>query len=167
VWPQQNRTHIQDGSVGRVCPQAAPIWAEVIDPAFLRSTLEGTKFNQSANISSYPYVPQKMDPRTSEDCLFLDVVVPKKIFDRAQNKTFVPKNTLAPVLVWIFGGGYVEGDKAPYNPSGLIQRSMIGGEGMIYVSINYRVSLRTLGSAVLVLADLTHSLVGCIWLAQR
>lgn len=165
VWPRQNRTHIQDGSVGRMCPQASPIWEDDIEPAFLLSLMEGTNFNQSTNISSYPYVPQKMDPRTTEDCLFLDVVVPKKIFDRAQNKTFVPRKALAPVLVWVYGGGYVEGDKSEYDSSGLIQRSMIGGEGIVYVAMNYRVSSGILKIA-LVLLDLTLSLAGCIWLAR-
>lgn len=104
------------------------------------SLTKGTKFNQSTNISSYPYVPEKMDPRTTEDCLFLDVVVPKKIFDRAQNKSFVPKQSLAPVLVWIYGGGYTMGEKSEYDPSGLIQQSMVVGDGIIYVAMNYRVS---------------------------
>jgi carboxylesterase type B len=144
VWPEPNRTHVQDGSVGRVCPQANPLWEEYIEPAFLLSLESGTSFNQSTNISSYPYVPQKMDPRTTEDCLFLDVIVPKKIFDRAQNKTFVSKKTLAPVLVWIYGGGYVEGDKSSYNPTGLIHESK-GGDGILYVAMNYRVSFETFG----------------------
>jgi acetyl esterase/lipase len=40
------------------------------------------------------------DPRTTEDCLFLDVIAPETIFNQ---------NTSAPVLVWIYGGGYVNG----------------------------------------------------------
>jgi carboxylesterase type B len=44
------------------------------------------------------------DPRTSEDCLFLDVVVPESIFTK--------KSSLALVLVWIYSGGYVTGDRA-------------------------------------------------------
>lgn len=140
VWPKQNRTHVQDGSVGRVCPQANPIWEQDIEPAFLLSLVTGTKFNQSTNISSYPYVPAKLDPRTTEDCLFLDVVTPKKIFDRAQNESYVPRRKLAPVLVWIYGGGYVEGEKSVFDPSGLIQRSKVVGEGIVYVAMNYRVS---------------------------
>ncbi|KAJ6126554.1 hypothetical protein N7523_002166 [Penicillium sp. IBT 18751x] len=137
VWPEQNRTQVQDGSVGRLCPQGLPLWEEDIEPAFLLSLVEGTSFNLSTNVSSYPYIPQKMDPRTTEDCLFLDVIVPKKIFDRAQNKTFVPRKALAPVLVWIYGGGYTEGDKSAYNPSGLIQEST-GGDGILFVAMNYR-----------------------------
>lgn len=88
-----------------------------------------------------------MDPRTTEDCLFLDVVVPQKIFDRAkqhtdhgQHKSFVPKHKLAPVLVWIYGGGYVGGEKSSNDPTGLIERSQVVGDGVVYVALNYRVS---------------------------
>ncbi|KAJ5174215.1 uncharacterized protein N7482_000092 [Penicillium canariense] len=138
VMPKQNRTEVQTGEVGRICPQATPLWESDIETAFLLSLLSGTAFNQSTNISSYPYVPAKMDPRTTEDCLFLDVVVPKKIFDTAQHTPLVPKRNLAPVLVWIYGGGYVAGEKSSENATGLIERSMVVGDGIVYVAINYR-----------------------------
>ncbi|BCR82668.1 uncharacterized protein ACHE_10070A [Aspergillus chevalieri] len=138
VSPAKNRSEVQTGAQGRVCPQAQPVWSEDIAPAFLASALTGTQFNQSTNISSYPYVPQPLDPRTTEDCLFLDVIAPKKIFDRVQNKTSVPKKSLAPVLVWIYGGGYTVGEKTSYDPRGLIQRSQKNGEGVVYVALNYR-----------------------------
>jgi acetyl esterase/lipase len=143
VIPKQNRTHIQTGDVGRICPQATPIWEDDIEPAFILSLLYNTTFTKSTNISEYPYEPAKMDPRTTEDCLFLDVVVPQKIFDRAkQYKSFVPKHKLAPVLVWIYGGGYVGGEKSSNNPTGLIERSQVLGDGIVYVALNYRVSLK-------------------------
>lgn len=79
-----------------------------------------------------------LDPRTSEDCLFLDVVVPKKIFD----KRGVGKG--APVLVWIYGGGYLVGEKTGaglHNPAGILQASeSLGDEGFVFVAMNYRVS---------------------------
>lgn len=147
VLPKQNRTHVQTGDVGRICPQASTIWEDDIEPAFLLSLLYNTTFTKSTNISSYPYEPAKMDPRTTEDCLFLDVVVPQKIFDRAkqhtdhgQHKSFVPKHKLAPVLVWIYGGGYVGGEKSSNDPTGLIERSQVVGDGVVYVALNYRVS---------------------------
>ncbi|KAJ5929927.1 hypothetical protein N7466_005420 [Penicillium verhagenii] len=129
--PDLDRSQIQNGSVGRVCPQAKPIWFNDILPEFLLSLSEGTSFNQSTDISSYPYVPRQSDSRINEDCLFLDVTVPKKIFDRGQK-------ALAPVLVWIYGGGFAEGDKSQEDPSGLINRSTIVGDGVVYVAINYR-----------------------------
>lgn len=69
-----------------------------------------------------------------EDCLFLNVVVPKKIFEGKEKKKF-------PVAVWMHGGGFVVGNKDTlYNPAGLLERSQEdGGEGMVFVSMNYRV----------------------------
>jgi carboxylesterase type B len=111
-----------------------------IAPAFIKSVMGNTEFNKSTDISSYPYNPPEPDPRATEDCLFLDVVVPEKIFDRAQNKTSVPKSSLAPVLVWIYGGAYIGGEKST-DASGLVNRSMHGdAEGVVYVALNYRVS---------------------------
>lgn len=150
VSPAINRTSIQDGLEGHICPQAVPIWQSEIAPAFLQSLETGSPFNLSTNISSYPYVPAPMDPRASEDCLFLDVVVPKTILDR-RNQIDHPNTALAPVLVWVFGGGYITGDKSLYDPTGLIQRSMVTGEGIVYVAINYRVSHWGRGGAVEVL----------------
>lgn len=77
------------------------------------------------------------DPRTSEDCLFLDVIVPKSIFNEKK------KEKAAPVLVWVYGGGYVYGDKTSTgNPASLIASSMDdGGEGVVYVAMNYRLGL--------------------------
>lgn len=143
MWPKPNRSGIQDGSTGRVCPQALPIWQEEVAPGFLMSLLTGSKFNLSTDLSTYPYIPDKLDPRTTEDCLFLDVVVPQKVFHRAQQKkkNFVAKKNLAPVMVWIYGGGFTQGDKTLYNPAGLIERSEARGEEIVYVALNYRVSL--------------------------
>lgn len=137
VPPVQNRSHIHDGSKGRVCPQATPGWALHIGPRFVEDYLQGREFNGSANVSSYPYIPPVPDPRVTEDCLFLDVLVPEKILARAQNPRRPSK---APVLVWIHGGGYTTGEKGSFTgASGLMQKSMEQGEGMIIVSINYRV----------------------------
>lgn len=64
------------------------------------------------------------DPPESEDCLFLDVVVPRGIFesdndngDSARGKIdtqyclylLLLIVVLAPVMVWLYGGGYVFG----------------------------------------------------------
>jgi hypothetical protein len=46
-------------------------------------------------------------------------------------------------MVWIYGGGYVEGDKSVYDGAPLIQRSLKnGGEPIVYVALNYRVSFQ-------------------------
>lgn len=116
-----------------------PMW-ETVEQTFLLSYLYNKTFTLSTNISSYSYQPAAQDPRTTEDCLFLDVVVPKKIFDHTKKKPSHFGKDLAPVLVWIYGGGYVAGEKSSSDPTGLIQRSMLSGDGIVYVALNYRVS---------------------------
>ncbi|OMP82096.1 Lipase 5 [Diplodia seriata] len=61
----------------------------------------------------------------TEDCLFLDVIVPKKIFESAGSAA---------------GGGYTSGSKISYgNPAGLIARSQTGSsDGVVFVALNYR-----------------------------
>jgi carboxylesterase type B len=78
-----------------------------------------------------PPLASKRDPLESEDCLFLDVYVPEKVFSKRQG---------APVLVYFQDGAYVSGSKSAQNPSGLIHTSIEDGSpGMIYVGVNYRV----------------------------
>ncbi|KAF7595443.1 hypothetical protein BBP40_006065 [Aspergillus hancockii] len=136
--PRVNRSRVQTGVVGRVCPQATPIWSKFIMPHFLKSYFTNSTFSAPVDVYAYSDTPSQ-DPRISEDCLFLDVVVPQKVFNRAQCKTPVPKEKLAPVIVYFYGGGYVLGDKSVSDPSGLIQRSQRGGnDGVIFVALNYR-----------------------------
>lgn len=134
--PATNRSAVQTGSVGRICPQANPAWlviAEEYIPLYLagQTQFNASSFNTSSATSGG--LPAQ-DPRSTEDCLFLDVVVPKSIFDKAG------KGYGAPVLVWIYGGGYTAGSKSDSgNPAGLLARSEANGqEGVIYVSMNYR-----------------------------
>ena len=48
--------------------------------------------NAVFNLGSAPGAEQR-DPRTTEDCLFLDVIVPESVFKSS--------NASAPVLVWV------------------------------------------------------------------
>ena len=64
--------------------------------------------------------------------MFLDVFVPEDILNNVGN------GHEAPVLVWIYGGGYTAGSKNN-NPAGLLAASGNSTNGdIIYVSINYR-----------------------------
>ncbi|KAF2870973.1 carboxylesterase family protein-like protein [Massariosphaeria phaeospora] len=133
--PAENRSAVQSGNVGRICPQANPVWS-ALSTQFLLSVLLGIPSNGTmpyvppGSNSSSPVPPQ--DPRVSEDCLFLDVFVPDRILDRAG------QGYGAPVLVWIYGGGYSGGDKNE-NPAGLLAASGNTTDGeVIYVSLNYR-----------------------------
>lgn len=74
-------------------------------------------------------------PGESEDCLYLDVLTPKEVFDHRHHSSG------AAVLVWIHGGGYDVGSKTNNGPgTGLVARSMTSttSSGIVYVAINYR-----------------------------
>ncbi|KIX00319.1 uncharacterized protein Z518_10458 [Rhinocladiella mackenziei CBS 650.93] len=137
VPPTGRNNVVQNGSVGRVCPQGIPYWSPIASEftAYLlagnASSFNFTAANDQLQITLQNAKPTPPDPRTSEDCLFLDVIVPKAVFD---NKTG------APVIVWIYGGGYTLGSKGQWgNPSGLIKASQKdGSDGIIYVAMNYR-----------------------------
>ncbi|OQU94968.1 hypothetical protein CLAIMM_01243 isoform 2 [Cladophialophora immunda] len=78
------------------------------------------------------------DPRTTEDCLFLDVVVPKSIFDKANNGTLKKGQRGAPVMAWIYGGGYTIGDKASGNDVHGLMKIASQMDGLVFVAMNYR-----------------------------
>ena len=92
--------------MGKICPQVIPAW-QTIGLEFVEAVVTGNlPFNFSAaetavkNASSSPVVT---DPRTTEDCLVLDVLVPKAIFDLGQQSHVTRSQTKgAPVLVWIY-----------------------------------------------------------------
>ncbi|KAJ9299831.1 hypothetical protein DTO271G3_2715 [Paecilomyces variotii] len=136
VPPEINRSEVQNGTVGRVCPQALPLWASEIAPNFVESQLLGLPYNGPYNINSSSCPTGAQDPRTTEDCLFLDVIVPQAVFEKSRNGCGFAG---VPVLVWLYGGGFTTGDKSQYDPSGLIHRSTEGGkDGIVYVALNYR-----------------------------
>lgn len=131
--PKKNRGTVQTGQEGRICPQAAPAW-EIIAGQFIPEYLQGQTVFNGSSFNTSTGSPAPLDPRTTEDCLFLDVFAPKNIFDNAG------KGKGAPVLVWIYGGGYTMGDKSGSgNPAGLLKRSGgTKGAKVIYVAMNYR-----------------------------
>ena len=109
------------------------------------------------------YFPAAVSGETeSEDCLFLDVVVPVAVFENRQkrkpaqdvNSFNVEQQEIAkrvkrrsgeggaPVLFNIHGGGFFIGDKRTnYDPQALLQEAE---NGVIFVSANYRVCLNPL-----------------------
>ncbi|KIV90404.1 hypothetical protein PV10_07714 [Exophiala mesophila] len=149
VAPEGRNETPQNGSVGRICPQAYPAWgliATEFTRAYVTGNLSSFNFTESEQelqallASGVNSSEEEPDPRISEDCLFLDVIVPRTIFDNANNLRRKRQNAGAPVLVWIYGGGYVAGEKNSYgSPAGLINASRAdGGDGIIYVAMNYR-----------------------------
>ena len=113
---------VQDGTQASICPQAASAsWN------WLNTGLPDGQVIPIGNST----LPQ------SEDCLYLDIIVPERVF--AKGAGSARKGKLAPVMVNIHGGGFFIGDKATlYPPQGLLGAS---GNEMIFVSMNYRVSL--------------------------
>ncbi|KAI4600339.1 hypothetical protein KJ359_000693 [Pestalotiopsis sp. 9143b] len=104
---------VQDGRYGNICPQAYTPW------------------QNEALVTAPP------GENESEDCLFLDVVVSRDVWDAKARS-----NASKPVIVWIHGGGYQIGAKygtPDSNPLGLLDRSFTDeGEGVIWVGFNYR-----------------------------
>ncbi|KAI2469042.1 alpha/beta-hydrolase [Annulohypoxylon bovei var. microspora] len=107
-----------------MCPQAYPQW--VVNLTAERRGLDKDAMAASLNNPA----------GQTEACLVLDVYVPASIFMRGVGAE-------APVLVWIHGGGFTFGSKSFYgSPSGLIAQSRRNGQdGIIVVSINYRLGL--------------------------
>jgi cholinesterase len=112
-----NRT-VNTGTTIKTCPNAYPWWlvnslaaSTFVTPQALGSTLYSTPFD--------------------EDCLFLDVFVPRSVYSQKSNSK-------AAVLVWIYGGGFTFGSKddAKSNPAGLIAQSQTGGQqSMIVIKV--------------------------------
>lgn len=124
-----NRT-INDGSVQRICPSANPAWFGISVPYMLEQLFGPLPPGPP------PGPPPPVDPRETEDCLYLDVKAPKGVFDGPG-----PKLKNLPVLVWIHGGGFAGGSKDG-NPSGLIQQGFRDNKkGFVYVALNYRLGL--------------------------
>ncbi|KAL9607752.1 MAG: hypothetical protein Q9167_007364 [Letrouitia subvulpina] len=74
------------------------------------------------------------DPTETEDCLFLDVLVPEAVF-----KTSRSTRKKAPVLVWIYGGGFAAGYKTQWPLDTLLKQIYANStSGMIIVALNYR-----------------------------
>jgi len=104
---------VQDGgSLPRICPQASPVWTSVAGP-FLNAYFTGQAFNYTtaqlaALVAAYGTTQATAAANAygvTEDCLFLDVQVPTSIYNNRG------KGYGAPVLVWIYGGGYTAGSK--------------------------------------------------------
>jgi para-nitrobenzyl esterase len=91
-------------------PAPAPVW-----PGLRDATSPGPRCIQDA--------ANDLDPRiaSSEDCLYLNVWTPP------------PSNELRPVLVWIHGGGFVNGSGDIYNA-----RRLSGRGDIVVVTLNYR-----------------------------
>ncbi|KAK5074253.1 hypothetical protein LTR64_006603 [Lithohypha guttulata] len=145
IEPIQGELPMNDGQKCVVCPQSQVGWVPHAQD-FLKDYHE---FNKNLDQKwSYKITPkdnytwtenidavQNMD----EACLTLDVMVPKRIYDKRDDWAGYP----APVMVWFFGGGYVFGSKHLFGgPAGLFNASNqledIDEQDFIFVAVNYR-----------------------------
>ncbi|KAA6386255.1 MAG: putative carboxylesterase/lipase family protein [Streblomastix strix] len=81
-----------------------------------------------------PACPQELKIRQSEDCLFLNVFVPKSTFKEQNNKNFRAK----PVVVYFHYGSFKH--HSSIDPPGSYYESF-NADGVILVTVNYRLSL--------------------------
>ena len=146
--PPKFEPKIQRGEVERICFQSQPSWLiTLLGPwtkAYLSNQTESfyKKFPTSPAIPPIPANLTEFFPplsfAESEDCLFLDVYVPKKTFDQRKN----PTKKKSPIFLWIHAGGFYLGHKKSNTDfKGLLAKSQEESkEPVIVVSINYRVS---------------------------
>ena len=98
-------------------PQPAAKWAGVHD---------ATNFGNRC-IQTNPFEDMRYrDPGQSEDCLSLNVWTPAK-----------DKKAKLPVMVWIYGGGYVAGTTSEPRQDG----EHLAHKGVVVVSMNYRMGI--------------------------
>lgn len=97
-------------------PQPAPRWTGVKDTTAYRNDCMQVPFPSDA-------APLGTPP--AEDCLYMNVWKPES----------AAANAKLPVLVWIYGGGFVNGGSSPPTYAG----ADVASQGVVFVSFNYRV----------------------------
>ena len=157
IPPKGRSSVIRNGTGAPSCYQALPLW-QVVTQVFEQSVDSGRPFNKTLVEEQFAILgPGKLiqEPNMTEDCLFLDLYVPQAIFQKATTSKDRGERDFeaggddgdrgVPVVIWIHGGGFATGSKTYtglYNPTTLIETSKLGGsDGIIFVAINYRVSL--------------------------
>lgn len=100
VPPTGRNPVVQTGNVSYICPQAGPAWGVIsnsFSSAYLSNDLSHFNYTSIAKLAPeiLPSLIAELNDgaAVSEDCLFLDVTVPKQIFNK-------PSGTGAPVVVW-------------------------------------------------------------------
>jgi len=76
---------------------------------------------------------------TNEDCLYLNVFTTGG--DRSRSASKGNRSARRPVLVWIHGGGNVDGSSSDYDGSKLARAGRYGGKDTVVVTVNYRLGL--------------------------
>jgi para-nitrobenzyl esterase len=74
----------------------------------------------------------------NEDCLYLNVFT---VGVRSRSASKRSRSSRKPVLVWIHGGGNVDGSSSDYDGSKLARAGRFGGKDSVVVTVNYRLGL--------------------------
>ena len=74
-------------------------------------------------------------PSEKEDCLYLNVFAPHRTASPS-DRDHPGRQALRPVMVWIYGGGFFDGESDDYDGTGLATEGDV-----IVVTINYRVNV--------------------------
>ena len=92
---------IRNGSELRVCPQGIPDWQFKASSAATKFANPNEEFSIEAWVETIvnAKVPEDLDVNrgTSEDCLFLDVHVPRSTYEGRKKK----RHSGSPVLAWV------------------------------------------------------------------
>ena len=110
VPPTGRLPDVQVGGQGRICPQAVPEWtliaAQFVE-AFVKGEVQGfdskaaqEKAKEQMESTRLPAPGADGNPYITEDCLFLDVVVPSAVFDARESQDGDGEVKGAPVVVW-------------------------------------------------------------------
>lgn len=146
--PPEFEPKLQRGEVERICFQSQPAWQVTTFRPWIEAYLSNDTesfYKKYPDPPALPPIPANLteffpplSPAETEDCLFLDVYVPKEIFDQRENRT----RNGSPIFLWVHGGGFILGHKRSDSDfKGLLAKSQENSkEPMIVVSINYRVS---------------------------
>ena len=95
-------------------PEPAPVWAGV---------REAARFQSDCSQDPFPYDAAPSAASFGEDCLYVNVWKPA-----------APAAKI-PVMVWIYGGGFVNGGTSP----AIYDGSAFAKHGVLLISFNYRV----------------------------
>jgi para-nitrobenzyl esterase len=106
-------------------PVGALRWKPPQPPAAWTGVRDATNYGSRCMQSGF-FKIAFLDPGQSEDCLTLNVWAPAG-----------KSNSKLPVMVWIFGGGFVDGGSSEPVTSG----EHLASHGVVVVSMNYRVNI--------------------------
>lgn len=105
-------------------PPVGPLrWKPPQPPAPWTTARDATNYGSRCMQAGF-FKVQYLDPGESEDCLTINVWAPKD-------------GSKLPVLVWIYGGGFIDGGSSEPRTSG----ENLAHRGVVLVSMNYRLNV--------------------------